>query len=71
LTEKIAPRTVVSRKKLKSYSQDTNVLGLLLSMFGLWASDQQLSDFVGFAYQGKSFVFRFIMEYSSLKDFGP
>ncbi len=40
-------------------------------MFGLWASDQQLSDFVGFAYQGKSFVFRFIMEYSSLKDFGP
>ncbi len=61
----------MSRKKLKSYSQDTNVLGLLLSMFGLWASDQQLSDFVGFAYQGKSFVFRFIMEYSSLKDFGP
>jgi hypothetical protein len=40
-------------------------------MFGLWASDQQLSDFVGFLYQGKDFVFRFFIEYSSLKDFGP
>jgi hypothetical protein len=53
------------------FSRFTNVLGLLLSMFGLWASDQQVSDFVGFAYQGKDFVFRFIIEYSSLKDLGP
>jgi hypothetical protein len=27
--------------------------------------------FVGFAYQGKDIVFRFIIEYSSLRDFGP
>jgi hypothetical protein len=26
--------------------------------------------FLGFAYQGKDIVFRFIIEYSSLKDFG-
>jgi hypothetical protein len=26
---------------------------------------------VGLAYQGKDIVFRFIMEYSSLRDFGP
>jgi hypothetical protein len=31
------------------FSRFTNVLGLFLSMFGLWASDQQVSDFVGFA----------------------
>jgi hypothetical protein len=27
--------------------------------------------FVGFAYQGKDIVFRFILEYSSLRDIGP
>jgi len=27
--------------------------------------------FVGLTYQGKDIVFRFIIEYSSLKDFGP
>jgi hypothetical protein len=27
--------------------------------------------FVGLAYQGKDVVFRFIIEYSSSKDFGP
>jgi hypothetical protein len=27
--------------------------------------------FVGLAYQGKDIVFRFIIEYSSLMDFGP
>ncbi len=30
-----------------------------------------LVNFVGLAYQGKDIVFRFIIEYSSLKDFGP
>ncbi len=28
-------------------------------------------SFVGLAYQGKDIVFRFIIEYSSLWDFGP
>jgi hypothetical protein len=27
--------------------------------------------FVGFAYQGKDIVFRFIIDYSGLGDFGP
>jgi len=27
--------------------------------------------FIGLAYQGKDIVFRFIIEYSSLMDFGP
>jgi hypothetical protein len=27
--------------------------------------------FVGLAYQGKDIVFRFIIEYSNLMDFGP
>jgi hypothetical protein len=27
--------------------------------------------FVGLAYQGKDIVFKFIIEYSSLRDFGP
>jgi hypothetical protein len=26
---------------------------------------------IGFAYQGKDIVFEFILEYSSLSDFGP
>jgi hypothetical protein len=39
-------------------------------------SEMQLSFslqyfFVGLAYQGKDIVFRFIIEYSSLRDFGP
>jgi hypothetical protein len=29
------------------------------------------ASFVGLAYQGKDTVFRFIIEYSSLRDFGP
>jgi hypothetical protein len=40
------------------FSRFTNVSVLLLSMFGLWASNQQVSDFVGFAYQGKDFMFK-------------
>jgi hypothetical protein len=31
----------------------------------------RLEIFVGLAYQGKDIVFRFIIEYSSLRDFGP
>jgi hypothetical protein len=29
------------------------------------------ASFVGLAYQGKDIVFIFIIEYSSLRDFGP
>jgi hypothetical protein len=31
----------------------------------------EIDYFVGLAYQGKDTVFRFIIEYSSLRDFGP
>jgi hypothetical protein len=30
-----------------------------------------LLNFVGLAYQGKDIVYRLIIEYSSLRDFGP
>ncbi len=34
------------------------------------AMEQFLTAFIGLAYQGKDIVFRFILEYSSLWDFG-
>jgi hypothetical protein len=30
-----------------------------------------IRSFVGLAYQGKDIVFKFIIEYNSLRDFGP
>jgi hypothetical protein len=36
-------------------------------MLFIWASAQ----FVGLVYQGKDIVFIIIIEYSSLRDFGP
>jgi hypothetical protein len=36
--------------------------------YELW---NEHNSFVGFAYQGKDIVFSFIIEYSSLRDFGP
>jgi hypothetical protein len=32
---------------------------------------ERREDIFGLAYQGKDIVFRFIIEYSSLMDFGP
>jgi hypothetical protein len=32
---------------------------------------QWMSVFVGVAYQGKDIVFKFTIEYSSLRDYGP
>jgi hypothetical protein len=32
---------------------------------------QKEKEFIGVAYQGKDIVLRFIIEYSSLRDFGP
>jgi hypothetical protein len=31
----------------------------------------EINCLLAFAYQGKDIVFRFIIEYSSLRDFGP
>jgi hypothetical protein len=35
------------------------------------AIQELILAFIGVAYQGKHIVFRFIIEYSSLMDFGP
>jgi hypothetical protein len=32
---------------------------------------EQKTMFIGLAYQGKDIVFRLIIEYNSLRDFGP
>jgi hypothetical protein len=32
---------------------------------------KMILKFIGLAYQGKDIVFRFVIEYSSLMDFGP
>jgi hypothetical protein len=51
-----------------------------ISKFKYWFMDsykgqrlEQFCDepFIGLAYQGKDIVFRFSIEYSSLRDFGP
>jgi hypothetical protein len=39
--------------------------------YSILFNDSFDSLFVGLAYQGKDIVFRFIKEYSSLRDFGP
>jgi F0F1-type ATP synthase assembly protein I len=41
------------------------------SIVGGVRCSSRLPHFVGLAYQGKDIVFRFIIEYSSLRDFGP
>jgi hypothetical protein len=42
----------------------------ILSVF-FWGLHRLEVAFIGLAYQGKDIVFRFIIEYSSLRDFGP
>jgi hypothetical protein len=36
-----------------------------------WMDEECLLLFVGLAYRGKDIVFTFIIEYSSLREFGP
>jgi hypothetical protein len=43
---------------------------LRLNFHYVGADDDKLA-FVGLGYQGKDIVFRFIREYSSLRNFGP
>jgi len=40
-------------------------------MHFLIKEENKIMCFFGVAYQGKDIVFRFIIEYSSLRDFGP
>jgi hypothetical protein len=42
-----------------------------ISLFFKKEIENFLEFFVGLVYQGKGIVFRFIIEYSSLRDFGP
>jgi hypothetical protein len=44
---------------------------LLQGNFEVWQTCIFKGEFIGLAYQGKDIVFRFIIEYSSLMDFGP
>jgi hypothetical protein len=37
----------------------------------LWKFYSSIATFIGIAYPGKDIVFRFLIEYSSLRDFGP
>jgi hypothetical protein len=37
----------------------------------IWENIIIIILFIGLAYQGKNIVFRFVIEYSSLRDFGP
>jgi hypothetical protein len=36
-----------------------------------WKNIILTHNFVGLAYQGKDIVFKFIIKYNSLRDFGP
>jgi hypothetical protein len=55
----------VTWKLLRSYNRlDCKELGMYILSF-------QVLSFVGLAYQGEDIAFRFIIEYSSLRDFGP
>jgi len=47
------------------------VKGEICRLGRLVAANIELDLFIGFAYQGKDIVFGFILEYSSLIDFGP
>jgi hypothetical protein len=52
-----------SDKRLYVFGLSTWV-GVLSNLWGF-------GGFIGLAYQGKDIVLRFIIEYSSLRDFGP
>ncbi len=46
------------------------VIGLS-TWVGVLSNEWGFGGFIGLAYQGKDIVFRFIIEYSSERDFGP
>jgi hypothetical protein len=48
-----------------------NCFGIVFGWCLFPIKNQQDFHSVGLAYQGKDIVFGFIIEYSSLKDFGP
>jgi hypothetical protein len=59
---------------LRQYQPDTNTSPVWTwGNTGMVFIQHQYTQklFVGLAYQGKDIVFRFIKEYSSLRDFGP
>ncbi len=48
------------------------IMALLMKCLGFTVlSSAYFQQFVGVAYQGKDIVFRLIIDYSSLRDFGP
>ncbi len=62
-------RYTLPRKTLVMYGPHMHCSSV---KFGIFEKKLGESDkFIGLAYHGKNIVFRFIIEYSSLKDFGP
>jgi hypothetical protein len=48
-----------------------NKVKMLAVLFIVYIDGTLPKMFIELAYQGKDIVFRFIIEYSSLRDFGP
>jgi len=56
----------------RAYMACYTLKGLVRNMYKhAMLNVHNLLHFIGLAYQGKDIVFRFIIEYSSLRDFGP
>jgi len=53
---------------ITSFQQASNAYGAMAEYISIY---QDRCLFVGLADQGKDIVFRFIIEYGSLRDFGP
>ncbi len=63
--------TTKSTKFSKIFSLFNNLQKTLHKIITTLNCPHSFNDFIGLAYQGKDIVFRFIIEYSSLMDFGP
>ncbi len=61
----------LNARSTKSHVTKVGHLQFVIWSFTSCTTPPSSSCFVGLAYQGKDIVFRFIIEYSSLMDFGP
>jgi hypothetical protein len=59
------------RKNQIQFGTDFQIRNQIYFFKELDPNQAKIPGFIGFAYQGKDIVFRFIIEYSSLRDFGP
>jgi hypothetical protein len=61
----------LSSIELPGKRKKTETIKLIFQLFITGIVLTKPHDFVGLVYQGKDIVFRFIIEYSNLMDFGP